>query len=115
ITLFATGSVDLLGSLSKPIVTSQGTFDALQALFSEHTGAAEGPQLSATLDGDRLVFVERTAEQRQHDVEQVRSFLNAVQERIEVIACPALARWDPERRQLLSKFYGWGGVEVIAL
>lgn len=115
LTLFLLDGRALLGANPKPMITSQGTLEALRRIVRDARPALDGPRRSAGIQDGQVVIVEESLEAAAARIEQAEAFLKEFEERVRVVPVPQLANFDPARRELLSDFFGWHGAEVLAL
>ncbi len=105
----------LLGANPKPMITSQGTLEALRRIVRDARPAVDGPRRSAGIQDGQVVVLEESVEAAAARSDQAEAFLKEFEERVRIVPVPQLATFDPARRELLSDFFGWHGAEVLAL
>lgn len=114
LTLLCVEGGSVLAAVNRPLVTSQRTMEVLWRMLKEEP-AGDGPRLWAGEDQGRLVRVEETEEGRKRLSEHISEFLREFENRVAVRPAPELVRWEPERRGVMSKVFGWHGAETLAL
>ena len=113
--LFLLDRLDILESWSADIVVSRNTVNELRQMVvnKELIGKKETGVLLKTDAGH--AFVENTADQKADDIDKLRRLVSAIEDNCKVESCQALAKLDPQKRELLVEAFGQYGAESILL
>lgn len=105
---------ELLRALPFPLVVAPGTVERLREAIATDTLLVDSAGQLAFHEG-RLVYARDTGERREARKQRLQHVLDNLQGRARVKAASNLPGWEPERRKLVSDFFGWHGAQSIDL
>jgi transcription elongation GreA/GreB family factor len=118
--LIALGTLRLLG-VTRQVLTSGGarfvltpaTFTALQRLRAQSRFATAHGTMH--YEEGQHYFTQTTQEQSDREKASFEEWMQTVEQNTTILSVPELAAFDPDRREMLAKFFGRDGLESAVL
>ncbi len=113
--LFLLDRLDILENWSIDLVVSQNTVSELRQMIANEV-QLRSKQLGVLRKTETgHAFEERTAEQKEADIEKLRHLVEMVEANCKIKPCEALAAMEPEKRETLVNLLGQYGAEALLL
>ena len=113
--LFLLGRLDILENWSIDLVVSKSTMTQLRQMIANESQvhSRKSGVFVKTESGHALV--ERTAEQKEAYIRDLRHLIDLLEDNCKVESCRALAAMEPEKRKMLVEVFGQYGTDAILL
>ena len=113
--LFLLDRLEVLSGWSGDIVVSQGTVSELRNMVANQVRLESRESGVFVKAENGLGLIESSPERQDEYIRKIRRLIRTLEDKCRVVACTALAAFDPEERNTLIKAFGQHGAESMIL